>query len=366
VTSFFVYASLASPAILNVVLGQGDAPLGQVGVLSGHRAEHGTGPFPWACKADDQSITGRVLNNLDNDASTRLSFVIAALGGREDTALIQTDEGKISARFACGVPASHSTLDDGAIQMIELLAVQEIMSYFNRVDASDLTWRRAMILSRAAARQAAHTPRPAELRSTTGRDQVGVHAIETPHQGFFVTRNYQLTHPRFDGSISPELRREVFVATDAAIVLPYDPMRDRVLMVEQFRMGPFGRGDTRPWMLEPVAGRLDAGETPEQCARRECEEEAGLTLHRLDKIASHYCSPGCSTEYFHLFLGLCDLPDEAAGFGGLDSEQEDIRIHIVSYARAMALLDTGEADNGPLILALLWLSKTRDALRASA
>ena len=351
---------------MNVILGQGDAPLGQVGVLSGHSAEQGSGPFPWACPADDQSITGKVLNDLDKDASTRLSFVIEALGGQEGTALIQTDEGNIRARFASGTPACPSTLDDSALQMIELLAVPEVMSYFNRVEASELAWRRDMILSRAAAKQAAHTPKPAELRSATGRDQVGVHTIETPHQGFFVTRSYQLTHQKFDGSTSPQLRREVFVATDAAIVLPYDPVRDRVLIVEQFRMGPFGRGDARPWMLEPVAGRLDAGETPEQCARRECEEEAGITLHRLDKIASHYCSPGCSTEYFHLFLGLCDLPDEAAGFGGLDSEQEDIRIHIVSYDRAMALLDTGEADNGPLILALLWLSKTRDTLRASA
>ncbi|MDF1671506.1 MAG: NUDIX domain-containing protein [Roseovarius sp.] len=365
-TSFFVYGSLASPAILDVILGQGDAPLGQVGVLSGHRAAQGSGPFPWACPADDHSITGKVLNDLDKDACTRLSFVIEALGGREDSALIQTDNGNIRARFARGTPASPSTLDDNVLQMIELFAAQEIMSYFKRVEASDLVWRRAMILSRAASRQAADTPKPADLRSATDRDQIEVHKVKTPHEGFYLTRSYQLTHPKFDGSTSAQLRREVFVASDAAIVLPYDPVRDRVLIVEQFRMGPFGRGDTRPWMLEPVAGRLDAGETPEQCARRECKEEAGITLRRLDKIASHYSSPGASSEYFHLFLGLCDLPDDAPGLGGLDSEQEDIRIHIVSYDRAMALLDTGEADNGPLILALLWLSKTRDALRASA
>jgi nudix-type nucleoside diphosphatase (YffH/AdpP family) len=166
--------------------------------------------------------------------------------------------------------------------------------------------------------------------------------------------------------MSAQMRREVFVATDAALVLPYDPVTDRVLLVEQFRMGPYGRGDTRPWMLEPVAGRMDAGETPEQTARRECLEEAGLELRALEMISSHYCTPGYSTEYFHLFLGLCDLPAETVGQGGLASEQEDIRTHIIGYDRAMALVASGEANNGPLILGLLWLERERARLRASA
>ena len=131
-------------------------------------------------------------------------------------------------------------------------------------------------------------------------------------------------------------------------------------------MGPYGRGDPRPWVLEPVAGRMDATDTPESCAYRECREEANIDLKSLKKISSHYCSPGDSTEYFHLFLGLCDLPDDTATQGGLDSEDEDIRIHLLSYAQAMELLETGEADNGPLVLSLLWLSKNRERLRASA
>jgi nudix-type nucleoside diphosphatase (YffH/AdpP family) len=139
-----------------------------------------------------------------------------------------------------------------------------------------------------------------------------------------------------------------------------------VLLVEQFRMGAYGRGDAKPWMLEPVAGRVDAGETPETCARRECLEEAGLELRELIPISSHYCSPGCSTEYFHLYLGLCDLPDERPTHGGLETEHEDIALHLISYDAAQALLETGEADNGPLVLSLLWLSKTRAKLRASA
>lgn len=250
--------------------------------------------------------------------------------------------------------------------LIAQAACQEIMGYVGQIGQPGLTWRMPMILARAGARVSAAEGAPADLRGGTGADQVDVTSTDTPHQGFFLTREYALQHPQFDGGTSDVLRREVFVVSDAAIVLPYDPRRDRVLLVEQFRMGPFARGDPKPWVLEPVAGRIDAGETPEETAYRECIEETGLHLSGLERISGHYCSPGCSTEYFHLFLGLCDLPDEGRTLGGLDSEAEDIRSHVISYDRAMALLDSGEANNGPLVLSLIWLSKERDRLRAIA
>jgi nudix-type nucleoside diphosphatase (YffH/AdpP family) len=245
-------------------------------------------------------------------------------------------------------------------------ACREAMGYYEQIDAEWLAWRMPMILSRAAARQAARVGKPADMRSATSAAQVECIARHTPHQGYFLTRAYQLRYPGFDGAASPVVNREVFVATDAAIVLPYDPVHDRVLLVEQFRMGPYGRGDPRPWMLEPVAGRVDAGETPEQTARRECVEEAGLNLRALELISRHYCTPGTSTEYFHLYLGLCDLPQAGHGLGGLACENEDIRTHVISFDQAMSLLDTGEADNGPLVLSLIWLSRERERLRSAA
>jgi nudix-type nucleoside diphosphatase (YffH/AdpP family) len=245
-------------------------------------------------------------------------------------------------------------------------AVDEMLEHRSRCSAAQMRGRLPMVYARAAAQVAARQSVPAEVRRATGIDTVEPLSRETPHVGFFLTRAYELRHPGFDGGMSPRMRREVFVATDAAIVLPYDPLRDRVLLVEQFRMGPFGRGDARPWTLEPVAGRVDAGETPAETARRECMEEAGLTLRHMEHISSHYCSPGCSTEYFHLYLGLCDLPEVEKGQGGLDSEDEDIRTHVIPFDHAMQLLQTGEADNGPLVLSLLWLQRERGRLRASA
>ncbi|WP_306150981.1 NUDIX domain-containing protein [Roseovarius sp. MMSF_3281] len=251
-------------------------------------------------------------------------------------------------------------------QAIAAEAIDELMDLRDRRGADVVRGQMQMVYARAEARVAARTPVPATVRSATRRDTVEVIGRQTPHAGFFLTRAYELRHPGFAGGMSPQVRREVFVATDAAIVLPYDPRRDRVLLVEQFRMGPFGRGDARPWMLEPVAGRVDGGEDPAVTARRECEEEAGLALRGLEHISSHYCSPGCSTEYFHLFLGLCDLPEVEKGQGGLESEDEDIRTHVLGFEQAMDLLHSGEADNGPLVLSLLWLQRERARLRASA
>lgn len=245
-------------------------------------------------------------------------------------------------------------------------AVQEIICLKDQVPIGDFASRLPMILSRAGARVAATTSAPADLRSATGAHTVEEVGCEITYAGFFLSRAYTLRHPRFDGTLSATIRREVFVASDAALVLPYDPIRDRVLLVEQFRMGPYGRGDPLPWMLEPVAGRIDGGETPEAAALRECREEAGLNLQELELISSHYCTPGYSTEVFHLFLGICDLPDTDKRQGGLATEHEDIRTHVIDFARAMTLVQTGEANNGPLVLSLLWLERERARLRASA
>lgn len=247
-----------------------------------------------------------------------------------------------------------------------LFAVDEVLSHAGTISPARLKQMMPMILVRASARAAAMADTPTEVRSALRATEVEVTERHNRHAGFFLTREYALRHPTLEGGMSPEVRREVFVATDAAIVLPYDPVRDRVLLVEQFRMGPYGRGDPRPWMLEPVAGRVDPGEAPEVTARRECTEEAGLSLRGLEHISSHYCSPGCSTEYFHCYLGLCDLADLAPGRGGLESEDEDIRTHVLSFERAMGLIPSGEAANGPLILCLLWLERERARLRANA
>jgi len=324
--------------------------------------------FPALCPQTGALLDGVGLVSPSEGARQRLAFFADGLGlEQKPVTLVSGQEGVtfVAPQGADGRPWDASRWHVETADLA-LDACREAMGYYGRIDGNGLAWRMQMILSRAAARQAAQAGKPADMRSATPSSEVACIARHTPHEGYFLTREYQLRYPGFDGAPSPLVNREVFVATDAAIVLPYDPVHDRVLLVEQFRMGPYGRGDPRPWMLEPVAGRVDAGETPEQTARRECTEEAGVELRALELISRHYCTPGTSTEYFHIFLGLCDLPRSGQGLGGLASENEDIRTHVISYDRAMSLLDTGEADNGPLVLSLIWLSRERERLRSAA
>ncbi|MCU0904317.1 MAG: NUDIX domain-containing protein [Tabrizicola sp.] len=244
----------------------------------------------------------------------------------------------------------------------EALALAElVMQAQGRLSAKTVADRLPSLRVEAASRaRAALAPRRG-LRQGSG--EVTVETTEPLHAGFFATTGYALHHRRFDGSPSPRLVREVFVVGDAVTVLPYDPLRDRVLLIEQFRMGPFGRGDPMPWQLEAIAGRIDPGETPEDAARREAVEEAGLVLGALEKVAEYYPTPGAVAEYLYSYVALCDLPDGVAGVFGAAEEAEDIKGHLVSFDRLVEVMTAGEIGNAPLLLTVLWLQRERARLR---
>lgn len=191
------------------------------------------------------------------------------------------------------------------------------------------------------------------------------HHRREPFSGYFAVDVWDLSHRTHGGGFTPEVTREAFVMGDAVVVLPWDPVRDRVLLIEQFRFGPALRRDPQPWLLEPVAGRVDAGETVEDAARREAQEEADLTLGRLFPAVHHYPSPGAVTEYLYLYVGIADLPDGSEGVHGLDEEAEDIRGHLLSRADLLAMVDAGEITNGPLAMLALWLDRQAGAMRAA-
>ena len=348
---------MAQPDVARVLTGS----KGHAARIEGYALPASNDCFPLACTRSGAVLEGVIA---DCQETGKFDFFHKVIGSSSS----ETCDG---ARIYTGADSDVAAPWDAAEWaafwgQIAPLAAAEIVEHMGRESAQTLAGRLPMVLVRAAARVAAGVGKPAEFRWNAGHDSVELLEDRISHSGFFLTRAYSLRHPHFDGGLSEVVSREVFIATDAAIVLPYDPVRDRVLMVEQFRMGPYGRGDARPWMLEPVAGRVDAGESPETTAHRECREEAGITLRALEHISSHYCSPGSSTEYYHNYIGLCDLPDLEQGRGGLDAEHEDIRTHVLSFEQAMRMLETGEADAGPLALILIWLSRERDRLRASA
>lgn len=182
------------------------------------------------------------------------------------------------------------------------------------------------------------------------------------HEGFFRLERLRLRHRTFAGGWSEPLQRELLVRRDAAGVLLYDPQRDAVGLIEQFRIGAIGRGDS-PWLFELVAGLIDTDETPEQVARREAVEEAGCEVLALEPILKLFSSPGGGNEFMHLYCGRADLRT-AGGIFGLPEEHEDIRMHVVGFADALALLQGDMLRNAHTIIALQWLQINRERLRA--
>lgn len=261
-------------------------------------------------------------------------------------------------RFFGAVMAGAGLPEDGA----EALALAGlVMRACGRQTPGQVSSRLASLRVEAASRVRAARAPGRGLRAGSGA--VEAEMASPSHAGFFGVDVHQLRHGRFDGGMSPTLRREVFVVGDAVTVLPYDPVRDRVLVIEQFRMGPFGRGDPLPWQLEAIAGRIDPGEAPEDAARREAVEEAGLRLGALEKVAEYYPTPGAVTEYLYSFVALCDLPDGVAGVFGAEDEAEDIKGHLLSFDRLVEVMASGEIGNAPLLLTVLWLQRERGRLR---
>lgn len=186
-------------------------------------------------------------------------------------------------------------------------------------------------------------------------------AREVCYQGFYRLERIALRHRLFAGGMSPPITREVIEKGDVAAVLLYDPERDEVVLIEQFRVG--ARDDpTGPWLLEIVAGLIEPGETPEQVARREALEEAGCTVTDLLPITTFYVSPAKTSQRTWLYCGRVDA-SRAGGVHGLAHEGEDIRVVCMPADDAIALVERGRADSAWPLIALLWFARERDALR---
>ena len=200
-----------------------------------------------------------------------------------------------------------------------------------------------------------------QIEPTFSHSDYELIARERAFDGFFKLDRLRIKHRLFDGGWSLPLERELFVRDDAVCVLPYDPKADTVLLIEQFRIGALA--DNRsPWLLELVAGIVEPGETVDDVAHREAEEEAGATLGELEPICSYHVSPGGSHETIHLVCGLLDS-DGLGGIYGLAEEGEDIRALVVPRQQAYQSVVEGSINNAATIIALQWLELNHTRLQ---
>lgn len=184
----------------------------------------------------------------------------------------------------------------------------------------------------------------------------------TPFQGYFRVDRYRLRHRMFAGGWTEVMQREVFERGHAVAALLYDPDRDVLVMIEQFRIGAFAAG--RPaWLMEIVAGIIGDGETPEEVARREAVEETGSRIvGPLELIGEFLMTPGGSSETVTLYCGRVDA-EGAGGIHGLEHEHEDIKVHVVTSDAAIRMLDDQRITNATTAVALSWFARHREALR---
>lgn len=195
-----------------------------------------------------------------------------------------------------------------------------------------------------------------------GPDAVDLESKDVAFKGHFRVDRWRLKHRLYAGGWGKTIMREVLERGSAVAVLPYDPLRDEVVLIEQFRIGALAHQDKEPWLLEIVAGVIEAGETPEDVARRETLEECGATVSALEPMPHYYPSPGGCSEFLWMYCGRIDATG-IGGIHGLEEEGEDIRVEVVSFDAAMRALDQGRVRSSPGVVGLLWLALNRPRLR---
>lgn len=191
-------------------------------------------------------------------------------------------------------------------------------------------------------------------------EDVEIISKETLFQGFFSMVKYRFKHKLFAGGWSAEIEREMFERGHAAALLPYDPVSDQVVIIEQIRVGALEHSS--PWQLEIVAGMIEPDEEAEQVVRREAVEEAGIEIGQIEKVTTYYPSSGGCSELLDVYVGQVDA-STAHGVHGLDYEGEDIRVHVISRQQAYQWLVDGRFENGASIIALQWLELNHQRLK---
>lgn len=199
-----------------------------------------------------------------------------------------------------------------------------------------------------------------QIKSFTQNDYEVVRR-EVLYQGFYRLVRNHIRHMKFNNTWTTEFSREVMERPSAVAVLPYDPVLEQVVLIEQFRAGAMANPQS-PWLIEAIAGIYRPGDDPVEVTFREAEEEAGIELLDLYKICEYFVSPGGSDEVLTLYCGRVNASN-AGGIYGLTEENEDIRAFALPLDEAFTLLQEGKIKTSPAIIALQWLQLNRAWLR---
>jgi len=172
------------------------------------------------------------------------------------------------------------------------------------------------------------------------------------YDGFFKMNEISLKYKKYDGSWSNEIKRELFGGAQVSAVLPFDPIKKKIVLIQQFRPGTISK-NTNNYLNEIVAGIIDPGESPEIAAKRECLEETGYKIKKLTPIQGYFPAPGSSESFYHLFLGEVDSKN-GKKIMGLDNENEDILVESFKVNQVKKMMLEGKFINGLTLIAIQW------------
>jgi ADP-ribose pyrophosphatase len=188
-----------------------------------------------------------------------------------------------------------------------------------------------------------------------------IHSNSKGYDGFFKINLISFQHSLYQGGLSPKITRELFGRGQAVVVLLYDISAEQVVLVEQCRAGALqhalnANAPDQAWLIEPVAGMIDCGESALQACQREAKEEAGadIRIDAFEYICQFYPSPGGSDEILHLYAAQVDV-NHIAEFSGLADEVEDIRLIKLPFEQAKQQLLNGKFNVASTLIALQWL-----------
>lgn len=150
------------------------------------------------------------------------------------------------------------------------------------------------------------------------------------------------------------VEREVYNRGNGAAILLYNTEKSTVILTRQFRIPTCFNGNPTGMMIEACAGKLDDNE-PEECIRRETQEETGYTIGEVTRIMEVYMSPGSVTETIHFFIAPYSSAMKTGEGGGLDEENEDIEVMELSFEKAYGMIKTGEIKDAKTIMLLQYV-----------
>jgi nudix-type nucleoside diphosphatase (YffH/AdpP family) len=170
----------------------------------------------------------------------------------------------------------------------------------------------------------------------------------------------KLRFERYNGELSDTITRINFERGDAVAVIMHNPADDTIVLIEQFRYPAYHKAGG--WVIELPAGVVEAGESPDETMKREIEEETGYRAAVIHHLQTFFVSPGGTSERIFLYYGRINPQDKVGAGGGLEAENEDIKVMHPTIDEALQLMNDKKITDAKTLIGLQWLQLNRNHL----